>query len=76
MLTNVMSAAVDAATHIEEHAALAFPAWAYAGALFALLLIGMFITVSFSNVGKRHEAVDQHNDPHRQHPANHDVPGN
>ena len=33
--------------------------------------IVMFATVSYTNLGNRHEPVDEHSDPHRQHPAKH-----
>ncbi len=40
--------------------------------MFAVLMIMLFITLSYSNLGKRHEAVEEHSDPHRQHPNKHD----
>ena len=40
--------------------------------MFAVLLVLMFITLSYTNLGKRHTAVDEHADPHRQHPNKHD----
>ncbi|WP_026552042.1 hypothetical protein [Arthrobacter sp. H20] len=38
------------------------------GALLALMLI----TLAFSSLGNRHEAVEEHADPHKQHPNKHD----
>lgn len=38
------------------------------GALVAM----MFITLAFSSLGNRHEAVEEHADPHKQHPNKHD----
>jgi cytochrome c-type biogenesis protein CcmH/NrfG len=40
--------------------------------IFAILLVMMFITLSYSNLGKRHAATEEHADPHRQHPNKHD----
>ena len=42
------------------------------GVMFAILLVLMFITLSYGNLGNRHEAVEEHADPHRQHPNKHD----
>jgi hypothetical protein len=35
----------------------------------------MFATIAFRSVGNRHAAVEEHADPHRQHPAKHPGPG-
>ena len=40
--------------------------------IFAIMLVLMFVTLSYSNLGNRHEAVEEHSDPHRQHPNKHD----
>ena len=40
--------------------------------MFVILMVLMFITLSYSNLGKRHAAVEEHADPHRQHPNKHD----
>jgi hypothetical protein len=42
------------------------------GVMFAILLALMFITLSYSNLGNRHTATEEHADPHRQHPNKHD----
>ena len=41
-------------------------------AIFAILLVMMFVTLSYTNLGNRHSPVDEHADPHRQHPNKHD----
>ena len=46
--------------------------WVFGASIFAILLVLMFVTLSYSNLGKRHEAVEEHSDPHRQHPNKHD----
>ena len=40
--------------------------------MFVILLVLMFITVSYTNLGNRHTATEEHADPHRQHPNKHD----
>lgn len=39
--------------------------------MFSILLVLMFVAVSYTNLGNRHDAVEEHSDPHRQHPAKH-----
>jgi hypothetical protein len=56
----------------EELAPLIAPPFVIGGSMFAVLLLLMFITLSYSNLGRRHEAVEEHSDPHRQHPNKHD----
>ncbi|HET6268658.1 MAG TPA: hypothetical protein VFE00_01110 [Arthrobacter sp.] len=46
--------------------------WVFGAVVFAILLVMMFVTLSYSNLGRRHEAVEEHSDPHRQHPNKHD----
>jgi len=57
----------------EEASPLLFGAqpWVFGIAIFTLLLVLMFVTLSYTNLGNRHEPVDEHSDPHRQHPAKH-----
>ena len=40
--------------------------------MFVIFLILLFVTASYTNLGRRHEAVEEHADPHRQHPNKHD----
>jgi hypothetical protein len=58
----------------EEHelAPLWAEPWVFGVVIFAILLVMMFITLSYSNLGKRHSATEEHADPHRQHPNKHD----
>jgi TRAP-type C4-dicarboxylate transport system permease small subunit len=55
-----------------EHTELPMPAIAYALIAMGALLTLMIVTLSFSNVRNRHEAVEEHIDPHKQHVNNHD----
>ena len=64
-------AAVGESGH-EELAPLIAPPFVIGGSMFAILLVLMFITLSYGNLGRRHEAVEEHADPHRQHPNKHD----
>ena len=41
------------------------------GGIMAAFLVMLFITVSFTNVGRRHEAHAEVADQHRQHPNKH-----
>ena len=63
-------AAVTEPAH--ELAPLVAPPFVIGGAMLLLLLIMMFVTLSYSNLGNRHSAVEEHADPHRQHPNKHD----
>jgi hypothetical protein len=56
----------------EELAPLIAPPFVIGGIMFAVLMIMLFVTLSYSNLGKRHEVVEEHADPHRQHPNKHD----
>jgi hypothetical protein len=40
--------------------------------MFLILVTLLLITLSYSNLGRRHVAVEEHADPHRQHPNKHD----
>ena len=46
--------------------------WVFGISMFAIFVVLMFVTLSYGNLGKRHTAVDEHADPHRQHPNKHD----
>jgi cytochrome c-type biogenesis protein CcmH/NrfG len=64
-------AAAGEAQH-EELAPLWAEPWVFGAAIFAILLVMMFVTLSYSNLGNRHSATEEHADPHRQHPNKHD----
>lgn len=72
MLTQFLGAALLASETAEVQQELPMPALVYAGLIMAGLLALMFVTLSFSNLGNRHEAVEEHADPHKQHPNKHD----
>jgi cytochrome c-type biogenesis protein CcmH/NrfG len=63
--------AMSIAEHEEPAPMLAAP-WVFGVSIFAILLVMMFVTLSYSNLGNRHSATDEHADPHRQHPNKHD----
>ena len=56
----------------EELAPLIAPPIVVGLVIFAVLMVLLFVTLSYGNLGKRHEAVEEHADPHRQHPNKHD----
>ncbi len=58
----------------EEHAPAPLWAepWVFGVCMFAILLVLMFITLSYTNLGNRHLPTEEHADPHRQHPNKHD----
>ncbi|HET8879421.1 MAG TPA: hypothetical protein VFN00_08205 [Arthrobacter sp.] len=72
MLFQQIATSVAAAVEHEELAPLIAPPYVIGGSMFLLLMVLMFITLSYGNLGKRHTAVEEHADPHRQHPNKHD----
>ncbi len=70
MLTQ-LSGVVLAAAEEHELAPLIAPPFVIGGVMLAALLLLMFVTVSFMNLGNRHEAVLESDDPHRQHTNKH-----
>ena len=54
----------------EEHelAPLWAEPWVFGVVMFAFLLVMMFVTLSYTNLGHRHSATDEHADPHPPHP--------
>ncbi|MDD0858365.1 hypothetical protein NHF46_12505 [Arthrobacter alpinus] len=70
MLTQLAGVVLAAA---EEHelAPLIAPPFVVGGVMLAGLLLLMFVTVSFMNLGNRHAAVPETEDPHRQHTNKH-----
>jgi hypothetical protein len=71
MLTQLAGVVLAAAEH-EEAAPLIAPPFVIGGTMLAFLFLLMLICVSFTNLGNRHEATDEHSDPHRQHTNKHD----
>jgi hypothetical protein len=70
MLSQVLDAALVASE--AHHVELPVPAWAIGAGFMAAFLLMMFATIAFTSVGHRHSAVEEHADPHRQHPNKHD----
>ncbi|MFC8302539.1 hypothetical protein ACFUCV_02510 [Specibacter sp. NPDC057265] len=70
MLTQ-LSGVVLAAAEEHELAPLIAPPFVIGGIMLAALLLLMVVTVSFMNLGNRHSAVPQADDPHRQHTNKH-----
>ena len=56
----------------EELAPLIAPPFVIGGTMFAILVVLLMITLSYSKLGRRHVVVEEHADPHRQHPNKHD----
>ncbi|WP_026555075.1 hypothetical protein [Arthrobacter sp. 35W] len=71
MLTQLAGVVLANVEH-EELAPLIAPPIVIGGVMLGFLLLLMFITMSFSNLGNRHEAHAEHADPHRQHTNKHD----
>lgn len=71
MLTQLAGVVLAAAEEHEELAPLIAPPLVIGGAMLAALLLLMLVTVSFMNLGNRHEAVEESEDPHRQHTNKH-----
>ncbi|NKX56183.1 hypothetical protein [Arthrobacter mobilis] len=55
-------------THAEAHVSPLL----VGSVIFGIFLLLMFSTIAFRSVGHRHPAVEEHADPHRQHPNKHD----
>lgn len=60
------------ATEAMEHVELPVPPLVYGLVVMGILLLLLVVTVSFANVRNRHEATEEHVDPHKQHANNHD----
>ncbi|XAS62790.1 hypothetical protein VUN84_10655 [Micrococcaceae bacterium Sec5.8] len=56
----------------EELAPLIAPPLVVGAVMFVILMVLLFVTLSYGNLGRRHTAVEEHADPHRQHPNKHD----
>ncbi|AJT41129.1 hypothetical protein [Psychromicrobium lacuslunae] len=72
MLSQLAGAATIVVAEHEAPAELFMPFWMFGVSIFAILLILMLITVSFTNLGNRHEAVEETIDPNKQHTNKHD----
>lgn len=75
MLNQLYGAALAVSEKAEHHTELPMAPVLYSAIIIGALLLLMFFTIAFTSVGKRHEAVPEHTDPHKQYPSNHDVPG-
>jgi hypothetical protein len=73
MLPQLIGAIVASQTEVGvAPAPLLAPPWVFGVGIFATMVVLLFICVSFTNLGNRHEPVDEHSDPHRQHTNKHD----
>lgn len=70
LLQQIATTIAEGAEH--ERAPLWAEPWVFGVAIFAILLVMMFVTLSYSNLGNRHSITEEHADPHRQHPNKHD----
>ncbi len=68
MLTSLQSAVQITAETAERHVELPVPAWVYGVGIMVVLIVMMFVTLAFMNLGNRHEAVEEHADPHKSFP--------
>lgn len=68
--TTIVAAAGEAGH--EEPAPLWAEPWVFGVSIFVIFLVLMFVTHSYTNLGNRHSATEEHADPHRQHPNKHD----
>lgn len=74
MLATLMTTAlsVSAEASGEAKAPTIAPPYIVGITMFIIFVVLLFVTLSYSNLGRRHEPVDEHADPHRQHPNKHD----
>lgn len=68
MLTPLLGVVQISAETAEHHVELPVPAWVYGVGIMAVLLLMMVATLAFTNLGNRHEAVEEHIDPHKSFP--------
>lgn len=71
MLTQLAGVVLAEAAAHEEPWPLIAPPFVIGGTMLAVLLLLMFVCVSFMNLGNRHDAVQATDDPHKQHTAKH-----
>ncbi|MCT2089819.1 hypothetical protein [Micrococcus terreus] len=71
--TGVTILAAEGGHHVVNE--LIFPAWVFGWGVFAVLMLLLLVTLSFTSVGKRHPApttaVDTHGTGHGAHRARH-----
>jgi hypothetical protein len=65
-------AAVGGESGHEAPAPLWGEPWMFGVSIFVIMVVLLSITLSYSNLGNRHEPVEEHSDPHRQHTNKHD----
>lgn len=70
LMTTALTVGAEAAA--DEKAPTIAPPFVIGGTLFAFFLVLLFVTLSYTNLSRRHEPADEHADPHRQHPNKHD----
>ncbi|MFJ3956771.1 hypothetical protein [Arthrobacter sp. NPDC090010] len=70
LATTVINASAEGGH--EELAPLIAPPFVIGGVMLGFLIVLLLVTLSFLNLGNRHEAVEEHADPHRQHTNKHD----
>ncbi|MGN6405341.1 hypothetical protein [Sinomonas sp.] len=71
LLTTALTVSAQA-TGEEAPAPTIAPPFVIGITLFVVFVVLLFVTLSYTNLGRRHEATDEHADPHRQHPNKHD----
>ncbi|MGO4382948.1 hypothetical protein [Specibacter sp. RAF43] len=71
MLTQLAGVVLAAAEVHEEAAPLIAPPFVIGAVMLGVLLLLMFVCVSFMNLGNRHAPIEVGDDPHRQHTNKH-----
>ncbi|WP_026818314.1 hypothetical protein [Arthrobacter castelli] len=69
MLTPLLGVVQISAETAQHHTELPMPAWLYGVGIMGVFLLLMLTTVAFTNLGNRHEAHDEHLDPHKTFPV-------
>lgn len=72
MLSQFLTATLIASETGGEHVELPMDPVLYGVIIMGALVALMLVTLAFSSLGNRHEAVEEHADPHKQHPNKHD----
>ncbi|MDJ0319858.1 hypothetical protein [Pseudarthrobacter sp. PS3-L1] len=73
LLAQIATTISAAGEEHEELAPLWTEPWVFGVVMFGILMVLLLITFSYSNLGNRHTATQEHADPHRQHPNKHDT---
>ncbi|WP_443022629.1 hypothetical protein [Sinomonas sp.] len=71
LMTTALTVGAEAAGD-ETKAPTIAPPFVIGITLFAFFVVLLFVTLSYTNLGRRHEPTEEHADPHRQHPNKHD----